>query len=210
MIKINQLQKRSAKSVWIVLLLFCFLLGLINSLVPLGQSVPKAMASGDYSASGVLGQSNFTNSSSGGGATGLNNVYDVAIDGVNHHLYAADGNNNRVLVYNLNSDNSISDTTADYVLGQTNFTNVTCNTGGKTLSTLCLPKAVKVDTTNHLLYVADSTNTRVLIYTLNSSNVPTSNGQAASSSLGGSSCSTKATTYCDPKGYALENENHRQ
>lgn len=52
---------------------------------------------------------------------GLNNPNGVAIDGLRHIFYVADTDNNRVLVYNLNTDNSFPDYKADFVVGQANF-----------------------------------------------------------------------------------------
>ena len=47
---------------------------------------------------------------------GLNTPSSIAIDSTNHKFYVADTNNNRIMVYNLNTDNSFPDYRADYVV----------------------------------------------------------------------------------------------
>jgi hypothetical protein len=110
----------------------------------------------------VLGQPGFvTNTCNNGGisASSLCTPTDVAVDTASN-VYVADGNNNRVLFYR---DPFASDTVADSVLGQNGlFTTNTCNNGGISNLSLCFPRAVSpvgVD-----LYVADSSNSRVLYY----------------------------------------------
>ncbi|MCX6013502.1 MAG: NHL repeat-containing protein [Chloroflexi bacterium] len=96
---------------------------------------------------------------------GMNQPYDSAIDATNHIFYAVDKSNNRVLVYNLNSNNSFPDYIADYVVGQSNFVPVFANKGGAspTDKSLSGPRSVALDSSGRL-YIADASNNRVMVY----------------------------------------------
>lgn len=114
-------------------------------------------------------------------ALGMDIPKKVAVDEVNHDLYVSDTYNNRVLVYALNTDNSIPTAsggrTATYVLGQPTFGS---NTSSSSQSGLNLPAGVAVDPINHRLYVADAFNNRVMVFNTAS----LSNGMNASYVLG--------------------------
>jgi DNA-binding beta-propeller fold protein YncE len=58
---------------------------------------------------------------------------------------------------------SPTDTVADLVLGQPDFTTGTCNTGGLSANSICFPDSVAVDDGGNV-YVADNSNHRVLVY----------------------------------------------
>jgi len=82
------------------------------------------------------------------------------VDGLNN-VYIADSANNRVLQFD---DPLNTDFVADMVIGQGgNFTSGTCNLGGITASSLCMPVDVAVDSAGNL-FVVDFTNNRVLEY----------------------------------------------
>jgi streptogramin lyase len=84
--------------------------------------------------------------------------YGVAVDAAGN-VYVADGNN-RVLEYHTPLT---TDTVADVVLGQPNFTSNTANNGGVSASSLHVPHGVAVDTAGNV-HVADLYNNRVLVY----------------------------------------------
>ena len=90
----------------------------------------------------------------------------AALDAVHHYLYISDAFNNRVMVYTLNTDNSISTLsgghTANYVLGQTSLQGGSTN--NTTQSTLNLPKGIAIDPVNQRLFVADYQNNRVMVF----------------------------------------------
>ena len=118
----------------------------------------------DQVADVVIGQPDFVSVTFNNGglfpsASTLFFPLDVAVDNSGNVLIA-DSNNNRVLVY---LDPLNSNTIADIVLGQPDFTSTIINNGGVTTSSLALPTDVKVDASGNV-FVADTANNRVLVY----------------------------------------------
>jgi sugar lactone lactonase YvrE len=170
----------------------------------------SSQAAAPYQASDVLGQSDFTSDYINGVAppphTALAGGYtqSTVIDPVNHRLFVADSGNNRVLVFDLNTDDTLQDLMADHVLGQpdpngnANDTNAkgfyfNCGNGGGALA---------YDAVNNQLFVADTCNNRVLIFDLSggiTNNMDASYvlGQADFTS-GGAHINAKGFSY--PKG----------
>jgi len=110
----------------------------------------------------VLGQPNFTSRTANNGgvsASSLHAPHGVAVDTAGN-VHVADLLNNRVLEYHTPLT---TDTVADVVLGQPNFTSNTANNGGVSASSLHGPHGVAVDTAGNV-YVADLYNNRVLVY----------------------------------------------
>lgn len=126
----------------------------------------------------VLGQPGFTtNTSNNGGisATSLNSPLSAQSDGT--RLIIADYNNARLLIWNTIP--TTSNTAANLVLGQPNFTSGLNNSGGLPSSqTLSYP--VSLSTNGGSLFIADGGNNRALIW----STFPTSNTQAADFVIG--------------------------
>jgi hypothetical protein len=129
----------------------------------------------------VVGQTDFNGTAYTGGQNGLRTPTAVATDGV--RLAIADTDNNRILLWDhlptVNGQN------ADRVLGQPDFNTVTPNTGTPNVlipaaNTLRGPEGVWIDPQNGRLFVADTMNNRVLIW----SSWPTANAQAANLVLG--------------------------
>ena len=85
----------------------------------------------------------FSNTANYGGvsASSLHGPREVAVDAAGN-VYVADTSNHRVLVY-LDPQNT--DTVADLVLGQPNFTSRTANNGGVSASSLNNPREVAGD-----------------------------------------------------------------
>jgi sugar lactone lactonase YvrE len=113
----------------------------------------------------------------------------VALDKANN-VYIADYVNNRVLEY-LSPATSKK---ADVVIGQSNFTNVSCGT-------LCEPQGVGLDA-NGNLYASDSVSSVVKVF-----NAPLNNGAAPNFTVGSKQCdqsAAKAGTLCGPAGLALD------
>ena len=129
-----------------------------------------ASAVGGYSASDALGQIDAADTAyytSAGGdnapnARGLDIPFSAVTDLVGHRLFVSDFNNNRVLVFNLDSSsNEIVDRVADHVLGQSNFKT---NTSGTTQNTLSGPAGLVYDATGSRLFVGDTSNNRVMVF----------------------------------------------
>jgi len=126
----------------------------------------------------------------------------LALDGTGN-LYVAEGNNSRVLEYN---SPLTTDAVADRVFGQGgSFTSNTCNLGGISASSLCVPYGVALDSGGNL-YVGDTNNVRVLEY----NNPLTTDviadrvfGQAGSFTT--AACNQlSASSLCQPRGVALD------
>lgn len=114
----------------------------------------------------VIGQTLFTTVTSGTSSTKLFGPRGIAIDSSNN-LYVADTQNNRVLEFDTPLG---TDAVANRVFGQLNsFTsNFTNNIGGAngtpTSTNLNSPFGVGVDSQSNV-YIADTSNNRVLVYT---------------------------------------------
>jgi len=127
----------------------------------------------------------------------------VEVDNVNHRLFVADSNNNRILVHNLDVSNHLTDNIADLVLGQTTMY---ASLPGTTNSTLSNPTGLAYDSVNNLLYVSDTGNHRILVY-----NVATiTNGEAAVNVIGQANFTTgtsglTASKLNNPAGIFYEN-----
>lgn len=100
---------------------------------------------------------------------GLYQSMDVLIATATHKLYVADSDNNRVLVYNLNSDNTLTDYTADGIFGQPNFRT---SSPGLSTTTLNTPRGLAYNSVSNTLYVSDFYNNRILAF--NAANAGTS------------------------------------
>lgn len=118
----------------------------------------------DTIADDVFGQPNLTSgvcNAGGVSASSLCSPHGVAVD-VGGNVYVAERplTNHRVLEY----DSPLTtDKVADVVFGQPDFATVGCNTGGLSATSLCNPFGVAADLAGSI-YVADSTNNRVLEY----------------------------------------------
>jgi DNA-binding beta-propeller fold protein YncE len=133
---------------------------------------------------------------------GLIDPQAVEIDTVNHKLFVADSSNNRVLIYNLNADNTLPDRIPDYVLGQSNFYT---NSTGTSQAGLYYPYGLACDSARMRLFIADYTNNRVVLHNISS----IVNGQNASFVLGqatftsSTAANTQAGMY-NPYGVAYD------
>jgi hypothetical protein len=141
----------------------------------------------------VLGQTNFTTSTSGTTVANLSSPLGVFVS-PNGKLIVADGSNNRVLIWN--SIPTVNGIPADVVVGQPNFTTGTL---GNALNKMYAPWGVWVSPDGKLL-VADQGNHRVLIF----NTVPTSNGASANVVIGTTSVSgTTSTLLSNPVGVTV-------
>lgn len=138
----------------------------------------------------VLGQPDFTTSTSAISATGLDFPVKAAADS-SGNVWVADCDNNRVVEYTAPFSNGMSATT---VLGEPDMNT---NTGGTSATTLSCPSGLIFDGQGNL-WVSDYDNSRVVEF-----KAPFSTGMAASVALGqadlnSATCATSATGLCYP------------
>jgi hypothetical protein len=122
-------------------------------------------------ADGVIGQANFTSSTLGCTAQKFYQPYDITTSGTN--LILVDGQNWRVLIWNTAPT---SNTDADVVIGQPNFTSNT--RPSDSLRDMSTPSAVEVIAGK--LYVSDFYSSRILVW----NSIPNSNYTSADTVLG--------------------------
>jgi DNA-binding beta-propeller fold protein YncE len=116
---------------------------------------------------------------SGGQMIGLfSNSGTISFDTLRHHMFVADRLASRVLVYNLNADNTLSDRIPDHVIGQQNLF---MNPSFLSRTTLNYPGDTAIDVAGGRLFVVDRTNHRVMVYDVSGS---FSNGPNATYVLG--------------------------
>src|SRR5579862_6353069 len=193
----------------------------LASVVAMFMVTALLAATGDNIADALLGQIDFShNGINNTRAASLDSPSQMAIDlsSTPEHLYVVDGNNNRVLGWN-NAASFVNGQNADLEIGQPDFRTTECNSGtaiadvaGLGADSLCLPGGVAVDD-NGNLYVADTSNNRVLEY-----NQPfaqsISVGFAANVVFGqGGSftqtvCAATAAGLCFPQGVASDSRNN--
>ena len=123
----------------------------------------------DTAADQVFGQPTFAAKTPSVGIQGLDDPAGVDVD-PSGNLWIADHDNNRVLGFSVGSGGAVTDTTADYVLGQhddfdTNVANAV-GSGSSALSASGLqqPYGVSFHQGNGKLAIADYGNARILIY----------------------------------------------
>jgi hypothetical protein len=144
-----------------------------NNRVLLYHSIPTLGQAADV----VLGQPDFNSAVANiEGITDrtLKNPFGVAISG--GKLYVSDCGNHRVLIWN--SIPTTNFTRADHVLGQPSMNSGTSNNGGVSAQSLNGPRQLTV--AGGMLFVADSSNNRVLIW----STLPTTDQAPATYALG--------------------------
>ncbi len=141
-----------------------------NNRIMIWNSIPTTNGA---DADVVVGQPDFTSNGEDASQTGLNQPEGLWSDGT--RLVVADENNNRVLIWNTIP--TTNGAPADVVVGQPDFTSHD-NTDPPTAQSFGSPYGVTSDGTS--LYVADTQNNRVLVF----SPFPTSNNPTASIVLG--------------------------
>ncbi len=200
-----------------------FSLLIVFSLVFFTSSTLQAQAAA-YQMTNIIGQRtgsdpnwSGTTANNGNGtsgtitAEGLRNPHGIDIDTIHHRLFVADRDNNRVLIFNLDSTNNMVDFTADNVLGQANFSSGTANRGGSVAAnTLNQPWNLAYDSERNYLYVGDLNSNRVLIYDVTS----ITDGEDAINVLGqanftSSGAATTINGLRSPLGLAVDTVNDR-
>ena len=138
---------------------------------------------------------------------GFNNARAVAVDTTNNRLFLADLTNNRVLVYAMNSNGTFVDRVPDNILGQSNY--IAASTG-LTQKNFSSPVGLAYDGTNNRLFVSESGNNRVLVFSVSS----ITDGQNATNVLGQpnftkSTAATQQNGMNVPSGIAYDSTNQR-
>ncbi|MCF7865240.1 MAG: hypothetical protein K9M11_01935, partial [Candidatus Pacebacteria bacterium] len=133
-------------------------------------------------ASYVLGQASFTTNTSSGSQSGLATVSKMRYDQDNNLLYVSQGGIDRVSIFNVNPLTIANGSNAVDAIGQYDdnlsdpqpvYTKTLANDGPNRLGisiAASFQGSVTTDSVAHLLFVADSTNNRVLVFNLDSSN----------------------------------------
>lgn len=130
-----------------------------------------------------LGRNDYQRRSANDRLNGKTGAYvrAVALDPVDHRLFAADEYNNRVLAYQLDDHNRLLERDARWVFGQKDVHTAESN---RTATTMRIPLAVAYDGVDKRLYVGDSWNDRVLIYDADPEQIAQGGGHAAIAVLG--------------------------
>lgn len=112
----------------------------------------------------VIGQPDLVSNTANNGGASAKSIYGpVGILTVGGKLFVSDSWNHRVLVYNTIPSSSY--TSADLVIGQPDFTNISINQGGNaSSSSMKYPEYISTD--GERLFLADSWNHRVLIWNM--------------------------------------------
>lgn len=189
------------------LIVFAFCLFLNNKII--------AQWSNGQNASYVIGQPNFTSNTASLTQIGMDDPEGIAVDLINHKLYVADGNDHRILRYNLPITSN--QPAAEIVFGQPTFTS---DNSATTQNGLRDPRGVWVDSSGRL-WVADFENNRVVWYDNAhsiSTNQPNANGvlgqpnfTSNAPSLTQASLNGPCDLVTDPSGnlWIVDSRNHR-
>ncbi|KJV06296.1 NHL repeat-containing protein [Methylocucumis oryzae] len=143
----------------------CFVLSL--SVIPslASEAITSIIAENDTIADAVLGQPDLAQQTrtSGRGLSGPAIYIAVDKSATPNRVYVADSANHRILGWK-NLKVFKNHAPADIVIGQPDFIANSCNQGGNpSAASLCYPNGIAVDLKGNL-YVADSSNNRVLFY----------------------------------------------
>ena len=109
----------------------------------------------------VIGQDDFMSRERRSGETGLANPASLRYDVATDRLFVTDGDNHRVLVYDVSPESLETGMAASFVLGQVDFDGRGPGLGPDRLNR---PGSLRYDHVNERLFVADVGNQRVLVF----------------------------------------------
>ncbi|HET6989841.1 MAG TPA: NHL repeat-containing protein, partial [Bacteroidia bacterium] len=164
----------------------------------------KAQWSNGQNATYVIGQTNFTNTTSGTSDSTFSSVVTqgcTAIDSRHNVMYVIDFFNSRVLRFSYPL--TANSPHANLVFGQPAFNIGTANNGGLSASSLHYPGSCTVDTVSGTLWVADNGNQRILRF--DSAFAITTNMPAADEVLGQPTFTSAAGPGCSSTQINIDN-----
>ena len=129
-------------------------------------------------------------------AGGMSYPGDTAIDEVNHYLFVSDYGFHRILIFQLDANNTFTGTDhlADYVLGRSSLTSYATTIQDRSLSGV---RGLAFDSVRNYLYAADTTNNRVVVF---DGSDGWTNGEAAINVYGQTSLTATAAASCSQSG----------
>ena len=210
-IKLKNIPKYKGKKLHTFLVVFIFILFFINPTISNSAITNGANAIdvlGQYDDSTTAPSPIYTKGGANNGPNGLGfsaPQQGIVLDSTNHRLFVSDTSNNRVLVYNLNADDTLINRIPDNILGQINFYT---NTIATTQEGMSAPRGLAYDSTNNRLFVVDTNNHRILIFDVSF----ITDGEPAVNVLGqpdfvSGSATTTSTGMSSPNGVAYDNIN---
>jgi len=157
----------------------------------------------------VLGAPDLTTPGNGTSDVLLRRPVGLALDVTGNRLFVSDDGNHRVVVFDVAT--VTTGEAAIHVLGQNDFTSSSTNKGGVegVEGSLARPQGLAYDNANSLLYVADTSNSRVVVFDVTS----ITNGENAIAVLGqadlvGTDSTTASISRLDsPRDVSLDNAN---
>ena len=170
---------------------------------------PNRLRSG-MPASVVLGQPDFTTRGSNSTLTGLYQPAALLYESKQHRLFVADGNNNRVLVFDARPDALTNGAEPTVVIGQPDF-----NTfgAGRSRSLIDGPDGLAYDYVNDRLFLSDHGSDRILLFDAHPARLD--NGPDAQHVIGQPDFDTRrlgpvrANELWDPRGLTFDSEHQR-
>lgn len=190
--------------------LFFSVASFITVIFGLSIFATPAFASGNYLAGDVLGQTDYTSHGTGDSSTQYDDPWgSTAIDTVHHRLFVTDNDNNRVLIYNLDSNNNLISHAADYVLGAPNLNSQ--GNYGSSSTDMYYPTGLAYDSVNNRLFVLNYYSVDVFDFSNGiSDGMPASYELGQSGGFGATSCTTDRANFCyDYSGLAFDPTNER-
>ncbi|MBF85908.1 MAG: hypothetical protein CL489_15750 [Acidobacteria bacterium] len=170
---------------------------------------PNRLRSG-MPASVVLGQPDFTTRGSNSTLTGLYQPAALLYESKQHRLFVADGNNNRVLVFDARPDALTNGAEPTVVIGQPDF-----NTfgAGRSQKIIDGPDGLAYDYVNDRLFLSDHGSDRILLFDAHPARLD--NGPDAQHVIGQPDFDTRrlgpvrANELWDPRGLTFDSEHQR-
>ena len=138
-----------------------------------------------------LGRRDFQRRMANDRADGRTGAYvrAVGLDPIDHRFWAADEYNNRVLGYQLDSQNRFFDRKARWVFGQKNFNSAQST---RSVTGMRIPLVVAYEEVDKRLYVGDGWNDRYLIYDVDPKRLKAGGGPA-------SDCGARSSRFRQPR-----------